>query len=310
MADKYPINYENLKHKSVIITGGASGLGLATATRFAEHGAYVTLADIQDGKQHASELTAKGYNVTFVHCDTTDWASSVAAFKHAVNFSPRKTLDAAALFAGVGGDPTNLIDTVIKAEPPSLDKDPTEPSTRIIDINLDGVIRSAYLALHYFRMPAVSGTDSPKSTKKNLILCASLAGYLDYSPTQYCISKFGVRGLFRSIRNTAGKNPSLPLTVNLIAPGYTPTPMTLAAAEETDRSQSIRWITEQGLWAPVDLVVQFASICATNDEVNGRSFATIPSGLFDLDEDMEKGYGGQRLRDLIHESGYLKLGVQ
>ena len=279
--------------------------------RFAEHGAYVTLADVQDeaGQRYASELSGKGYHVTFVHCDTSSWESSVAAFKHAVNFSPRKTLDAAALFAGIGGDSDNMVSAISNAEQPSLDNDPAEPSLKIIDINLDGVIKSAHLALHYFRMPAVSQAEAPKSTTKNLMLCTSLSGYVDYGATQYCISKFGVRGLFRSLRSTAGKDTSFPLTVNLIAPGYTRTPIVTAGPDDLgQRAQMVQRVSEQGLWASVDYVVQFASICATNDEVNGRSYATIPSGLFDLDEDMYKGYGGQRLLELLKQSGYERLG--
>ncbi|KAJ9663822.1 hypothetical protein H2198_000582 [Neophaeococcomyces mojaviensis] len=312
MAEKLPINYANLKNKSVIITGGASGLGLATTTRFAEHGAYVTIADIQDeaGKKHADELTSKGYNVTFVHCDTTSWTSSVAAFKHAANFSPRKTLDAAALFAGIGGDSTSLVSSIANSEPPSLEHDPAEPSSRILDINLDGVVKSTYLALHYFRLPAAEGTDAPKSTKKNLILCASLAGYVDYPSTMYCVSKFGVRGLFRSLRGVAVKDPSSNLTVNVVCPGYTQTPMVLGSSKDDGtRSKAIQAITEKGLWSKLEHVVDFASLCATNDEVNGRSFGTFPNGWFDLMEDQNEGYGGPKLLQLINDNGFANTGL-
>jgi NAD(P)-dependent dehydrogenase (short-subunit alcohol dehydrogenase family) len=98
-----PIEWDLLKDRSVLITGGASGLGEATTRKFHSHGAYVTIADVQDdlGKKLTDEL---GERTSFVHCDTTDWDSSAAAFKHAANFAPSKTIDVVVLFAGVDGE--------------------------------------------------------------------------------------------------------------------------------------------------------------------------------------------------------------
>lgn len=306
-----PIKYETLKNKSIIVTGGASGLGLASARLWAEHGAYVTLADLNkdDGEAAAVDLTVKGYKVSFVQCDVTDWASSVAAFKHAVTFSPRKTLDIAALFAGAGGDAGNVVHQMKRDNPEaSLDKDPIEPSAKILEINLDGVVKSAKLALYYFRLPAAA--DAPQvSGKKSLFLIASLAGYIDYDSTHYCISKYGVRGLFRSLRN-ASKDPDNNFTVNLLAPGYTPTPMVLKYdAGEGSRQKFVDSIEDNGLWCPVEAGVKAASLSVTNEEVNGRSFGTWPYGFVDMMEDLDRGYGGEKLREHAEKSGYYKAGV-
>lgn len=318
MAEKIPIRYENLKNKSFIITGGASGLGLATATLFAEHGAYVTIADYDEpsGRQVEAELGQKGLKISFVHCNVTDWSASVAAFKHAVNFSPRKALDGAFLYAGVGGDQGNLARYSEMTYPiPSLEEDPKEEGTRIIDINLNGQLISTKLALYYFRIPAikVAPEDEVSLSKKTLFLVASLAGYVDYEPTHYCISKYGIRGLFRSLRVTARQLESS-FCVNLVAPGFTPTPLTLKGRDEDGpRQQVIRFVTENNLWSPVEYTVQAAAICATNtvgdDAVNGRSFATWPHGLVDQKEDLENGYGGLDLKHHIDEGRYLTMGL-
>lgn len=171
------IDWDVLKDRSVLITGGASGLGEATTRKFVEHGAYVTIADVQDepGKKLSEEL---GDRTTFVHCNTTDWESSAAAFKHAANFAPSKTIDIVIPYAGVDGERRGLVDLVLDQPAPSLDNDPTpsRPAHRAIDVNLIGEYISTYLALHYFRLPPANGQ---QSFKKSLILISSMTAYMD-----------------------------------------------------------------------------------------------------------------------------------
>lgn len=56
-----PVNYEALKDRNVLVTGGASGLGKSFVHMFAEHGANIVIADLQDGpgKQLEVELVGK-----------------------------------------------------------------------------------------------------------------------------------------------------------------------------------------------------------------------------------------------------------
>ncbi|MBA2739491.1 MAG: SDR family NAD(P)-dependent oxidoreductase, partial [Nocardioidaceae bacterium] len=64
-----------LEGRTAVVTGGCSGIGLATVRRFAEEGADLVVADLDDdrGKQVAEEV--RGH---YVHCDVTD-AEQVAA---------------------------------------------------------------------------------------------------------------------------------------------------------------------------------------------------------------------------------------
>src|SRR4051794_17503124 len=68
---------------SFVVTGGASGLGAATAHMFVAHGAQVLVADVneQQGQAFAQQL---GANALFVHVDVTDEASATAAIELAV----------------------------------------------------------------------------------------------------------------------------------------------------------------------------------------------------------------------------------
>lgn len=63
--------------KIALVTGGASGIGLATVTRLAEEGGTVIIGDVQDdrGNEVASELSGKGLKVSYVHLDVADEAA-------------------------------------------------------------------------------------------------------------------------------------------------------------------------------------------------------------------------------------------
>ena len=77
-----------LKGKVAIITGAGSGFGEGIAKRFAQEGAGVTVADINDsaGKRVAGEISTAGGKAVFVHADVTrsqDWASLIGATESA-----------------------------------------------------------------------------------------------------------------------------------------------------------------------------------------------------------------------------------
>lgn len=80
-------------------------------------------------------------------------------------------------------------------------------------------------------------------------------------------------------------------------------------AGKSERQGLIDVVTNKGLWAPVEAVVDAASYAVTGGyNVNGRSFSTWPSGFKDMNEEAENGYGGLQLLKDAEESGYRQAG--
>jgi len=292
------IDLSQLKGKTAIVTGGASGLGLATVEKWAANGAYVTIADVNDtaGENAVGKITSGGGKAQYVHCDVLDWESSNEAFKSAVNFGPSKTLDISALYAGVLGTANNMIDILKENGAPSLSSVPPIPTHKAIDINLTGEWYSTYLSFHYMQLkPQTNGvaTGPNGGFKKSIVMISSLAGYVDYpNNSAYAAGKFGVRGLWRSIRSRA---PELGVRTNLIAPWFVDTPMVADMKAGLEKA-GVKW--GQGFtWAPADHVVEAATKCAVEEDIDGRAFAIMPEGYYDLNDDTE--HGGDTLLALI-----------
>src|SRR5207249_2609178 len=118
------LSFEN---KVVLVTGAASGLGLATAKAFAESGASVVLADWneKDAQSAAQELANKGHKTLAVGCDVSNDAHVEAMVKQTVATFGR--LDAAYNNAGVQNVLAETADTA------------REDYDRVMGINLQGV---------------------------------------------------------------------------------------------------------------------------------------------------------------------------
>ena len=81
----------NLASAKAVVTGGASGLGLATAERIIEAGGHVALLDVNEEQGNAS-AAALGENATFIKTDVSDEASVQAAIAAAKDFMGGITL--------------------------------------------------------------------------------------------------------------------------------------------------------------------------------------------------------------------------
>lgn len=158
---------------------------------------------------------------------------------------------------------------------------------------------SAALALHYFRLPGAAGG------KKSLVLVSSMTGYIDIPyNTDYSVSKFAIRGLFRSIRGQAHR---VNARVNNLLPGYVLTPLTKKVHQIDDPSQVSKATGYVLPWAPIDYVVEACARCATDDSLDGRALGVFPSGVVDIEEEVETGYGGGKILEVLERDGFFDI---
>ncbi|AXY42502.1 MULTISPECIES: SDR family NAD(P)-dependent oxidoreductase [Halomonas] len=190
-----------MQGKRVIVTGGASGIGLASVERCLEEGASVVIADLEssDGSARAAALDARHTGrCLFKACDVTDTAQVDRLF--AETESELGGVDAVFSNAGIGGIAPS-------------DEVSDEEFLRIIDINLNGVFRVARAAL---RVMYRQGSGS-------IVNCASILGVFGQSQTAaYTAAKGGVVNMTRALAIEAAPKG---VRVNAIGPGYIDTPL-------------------------------------------------------------------------------------
>ncbi|HEX5465317.1 MAG TPA: SDR family oxidoreductase [Candidatus Limnocylindrales bacterium] len=184
------------KGRRVVVTGGASGIGLATAARFAADGARVAVLDRDEAGLGQLSESDVGVAAT-VRCDVSDPDDVVAAFE--------------AVDAALGGIDVLVANAGISIRHPFLDITPADWH-RVLAVNLDGVFFCAQQAAR--RMVAAgSGV---------ILMTASTNGVVGHPfYADYNASKAGVLLLMRSMALELA-----PLVrVNAVCPGYVLTPM-------------------------------------------------------------------------------------
>jgi len=200
-----------IQNNVFIVTGGASGLGAATARMIVEQGGKVVLADVQvePGEALAAELKA-----VFVKCDVTSEADGKAVVDAALALG---TLRGLVNCAGVAP----AVKTVGKDGPHPLDV-----FQRTVNINLVGTFNMARLAAD--AMGKTAATDSGE--RGVIINTASVAAFDgQIGQAAYAASKAAVAGLTLPMARDLSRSA---IRVMTIAPGIFETPMLMGMPEE------------------------------------------------------------------------------
>lgn len=197
----------------VIVTGGASGLGLAYGEVLAAHGARVTLIDVDAAAvaAQASRLRGDGLDVRAATADVTDHAALDRMIDEAAGLYGR--LDVA--FANAGIDPgAGFVGAWAGGDRPRVDEGALERYSderwnRVIDINLNGIFATARAAVRHMRprrFGRIIVTTSLAATKVEPAIGAA-----------YMSAKAGARHLMHSLALELAADG---ITVNAIAPGF------------------------------------------------------------------------------------------
>lgn len=183
-----------------LITGGASGIGLALAGKLAERGGHVVLADINEvaAKGAADGLAARGHSASSIALDVTDKAAVAAAVQGVLADHGSLDLIANNAGIGIGGNVDELTDSHWDAA---------------LSLNLGGVIngvRAAYPIM--------------KQQGSGIILnTASLAGLMPVpGMLPYTTTKWAVVGLSLGLRAEAQSHG---VQVNVLCPSFVDTPL-------------------------------------------------------------------------------------
>ncbi|KAG6500436.1 momilactone A synthase-like [Zingiber officinale] len=194
---------KRLEGKVALITGGASGLGECTAKLFADLGARVVVADIQDHKGRVLCDSLGPDTASYVHCDVTkesDVASAVDA-----TVARHGKLDVMFSNAGV-------------AEPwqKSFPDCEVDDFQRLMSVNVTGVFLATKHAARVMT-PARQGS---------IVITASTASTIaGLMPHAYTCSKHAVVGLMKSAAAELGKHG---IRVNCVSPHGVATPLAMA----------------------------------------------------------------------------------
>ncbi|HHT52621.1 MAG TPA: 3-oxoacyl-ACP reductase FabG [Bacteroidales bacterium] len=192
---------KRLENKVAIITGGAAGIGAATAKKFVAEGAQVVIWDMnaERGEQFAKEL-----NITFDKVNTANYEEIEVAAKKV--FDKFGRIDILVNNAGITRDST-------------LKKMTPELWQQVIDVNLTGVFYCTKVVSEYMLQ---------NGWGRILNASSVVALYGNFGQTNYTATKSGLIGMTKTLARELGRKG---ITVNCVAPGFIATEMVAAMPE-------------------------------------------------------------------------------
>lgn len=207
-----------LEGKVAMITGGASGIGAASARLFAEHGAGVAIADLNDnlGRQVADEISAAGGSALYRHLDTSEEDEWIEVMKAVQERFGR--LDIMLNAAGVSGRGAD------GATSPRVEKLDIANWNHVMAVNATGVFLGTKHAIG--PMLAAGGG--------SIINISSIYGIVgSINSASYHASKGAVRTFTKA---AAAQYAAQGVRVNSVHPGFVDTPMTQPIHDDPERA--------------------------------------------------------------------------
>ncbi|KAE8366146.1 hypothetical protein BDV27DRAFT_156226 [Aspergillus caelatus] len=262
--------------RSIIVTGGASGIGLGITRHFiSQPETHITILDInpKTGAQTLQELRAEHplASVSFDECDVSSWESQTAVFEKV--YAEQGRIDIVFANAGITEKGSLL--------PAKHDgnEGPPKPNLATLNVNLVGAIYTVHLAIHYMYKNAAS---DPTASSNGLIVCtASNAGLYPFPMApMYATTKAGVVNLVRSLARPLEAEK---IRINALAPAVIATNI----APSNDLFRSMILTPMSTATNAVAQLVGDESLTGKIAELHGEhvTFAEPPAYV---DEDTEK----------------------
>jgi NAD(P)-dependent dehydrogenase (short-subunit alcohol dehydrogenase family) len=255
---------ETLDGKVALVTGGASGIGRATALTFAREGAKLIIADMNEdgGHQTVHMVKENGGDATFVRTDVSKAVEVQALISKAVETYGR--LDCAHNNAGISGAGIGGDLRVLTAEYPE------ERWHQVLAVNLTGV----WLCMKY-EIPQMLHQGGG-----SIVNTASVAGLVgSVGLSAYVASKHGVVGLTKTAALEYARQG---IRVNCVCPGVIQTPMTESALRDPALQAQITARPMGRVGAPEEVAEAVVWLCS-----DAASFVTGHTMTVD------GGYGAQ-----------------
>jgi 3-oxoacyl-[acyl-carrier protein] reductase len=231
--------------KIALVTGGAQGIGAATARRLSDEGAHVVIADFDGAK--ANEL-AGNIRGTAVRCDVTNVDDVEAAVAAAAE---RGSLDILVTCAGITRD--NLVFKMTD-----------DDWQAVIDTHLKGTFYAVRAAQRHMA----------EQKRGKMVLISSTSALGNRGQTNYSTAKAGLQGMARTLSIELGP---FGVNVNCVAPGFISTAMTeqtaarLGVPFEDFKAQRACEVPLRRVGEPEDVAATIAFLCSADaDYVTGQ----------------------------------------
>jgi NAD(P)-dependent dehydrogenase (short-subunit alcohol dehydrogenase family) len=235
-----------LDEKTVVLTGGASGIGAATAKRFAAEGAAVVVTDVDTdgGRAVVETIEADGGSASFRELDVRSYDEVESVLDEVAD--AHGGIDVLFNNAGVG-------------ENRRFEETDIDHRDHVIDVNLHGVWNGCRAVL-----PLMKAGDGGA-----IVNTSSMAGWLPAPFTTYALTKAAVLHLTRSLAQELGRHD---IRINAVCPGGIDTPMLREWYSEEEKAGMERRSAVDRLGDPAEVAACVAFLASDDASfVTGRA---------------------------------------